>query len=127
MLLQNDNAETKCLKLLFGRKTSILSLVMERVAENRKLDDEIKYFEETGSFDFLFLIKIIGVVVAKWWCWNKVFEAIIWKENGNAAFSDKGDVAENRKLDDDIKYFGKAGGLIFLLFIKNQSFTLQNV
>jgi len=56
-----------------------------------------------------------------------VFKAIIWKENFNAAFSDKGDVAENRKLDDDIKYFEETGSLGFLFLIKNQGFTLQNV
>ena len=56
-----------------------------------------------------------------------MFEAIVRPENLNVIFSDKEYVVENQKLDNDIRYFGKTGSLGFLFFIKNQSFTFENV
>jgi hypothetical protein len=50
-----------------------------------------------------------------------VFEAIIWQENLNVVFGNRGYIAENQKLNDKIRYFGKTGSFGFLFFIKKSS------
>tara|TARA_R110002049_G_scaffold283218_1_gene463240 strand:+ start:220 stop:417 length:198 start_codon:yes stop_codon:yes gene_type:complete len=52
-----------------------------------------------------------------------VFEAIVWQESLYIAFSNKGDIVENRKFDNDIKHFGKTGGFN-LLFLKKTAFYI---
>lgn len=53
-----------------------------------------------------------------------MFEAIVWQENPDIMFSNKCNIVENRKLNDDIKYFGKTGGFDVLFFKKKQRFSL---
>tara|TARA_R110000868_G_scaffold108051_1_gene295260 strand:+ start:4181 stop:4351 length:171 start_codon:yes stop_codon:yes gene_type:complete len=56
-----------------------------------------------------------------------VFEANIWQENLNIAFSDKCYIVENQKLNNNIRYFGETGGFDLLFLKKHRFYSLQNV
>ncbi|WP_165453896.1 hypothetical protein [Hyunsoonleella flava] len=49
MSLQNNNAETMYLKLLFSRKTQISPLVINAYCRKPTVDNNIDYIGETGA------------------------------------------------------------------------------